>query len=265
MNKRYSTYRLEFIRKAYQEMSVTEVTNAFNSRFKENKKVSAIKSVLCNHNFWRGRRLGGNPMRATRLYTREEVRFLRENYTGRSVEELTSVFNKHFNNNKTKKQIRHFVHNRGLKSGRTGHFEKGRLPWNVGTKGVMKGNSGNFKKGHKHKNWKPLGTERVCSKDDFILIKIAEQDPHRGFSTRYKHKHVVVWEKKHGPVPSGKVVMFKDGNNRNFDISNLILLTRAELLRLNKHKYKNLPNELKPSVLTLSKLEAKTHERVKGK
>ena len=33
-----------------------------------------------------------------------------------------------------------------------------------------------------------------------ILIKIAEPNPCNGVQTRYKAKHVAIWEEHHGPV-----------------------------------------------------------------
>ena len=107
-------------------------------------------------------------------------------------------------------------------------------------------------------NRKPLGHERVCSKDGYVLIKVAERNPHTGFPTRYKHKHVHIWEQAHGPVPAGQVVIFMDGDKLNFEPQNLMLVTRAQLLRLNKHGYKDAPKDIKPSVLALSKLEVQT-------
>jgi hypothetical protein len=58
-------------------------------------------------------------------------------------------------------------------------------------------------------------------------------------------------------------VIFKDGNIRNFDLDNLLLVTRAELLTMNLHDYKNQPEELKPSVLALARVEAKAGFRTR--
>ena len=122
-------------------------------------------------------------------------------------------------------------------------------------------NIGSFKKGHVPANRKPLGTERIDVKDGFIQIKIAEKDPYTGLPTRYKNKHVWLWEQQHGPVPPGMVVAFTDGNKQNCKLSNLMLITRAELLRLNQRGYKDMPDDLKPSVLALTKLEVKVFGR----
>lgn len=200
-------------------------------------------------------------------YTSEQAQFLRDNYTGRSIAELTAIFNDRFGVDKTRQQIKTFVNNRGITSGRTGCFEKGHKPWNTGTKGqgLTGANITSYKKGHAPANRKPLGSERICSKDGFVLIKIAERDPHTGFPTRYKHKHVYIWEQIHGPVPEGMVVAFRDSDKNNIEPENLMLISRAELLWLNQHDYKDTPDELRPSLLALSKLVTKTFAIIKSK
>lgn len=76
-------------------------------------------------------------------------------------------------------------------------------------------------------------------------------------------KHVHVWEQTHGPVPDGMVVVFRDGDKLNINPQNLMIVSRAELLRLNKRGYKNAPADLKPSILALAKLEVKTFSKQK--
>jgi hypothetical protein len=74
-------------------------------------------------------------------------------------------------------------------TGRTGCFEKGDKPWNTGTKGVCKPNSGNFKSGQVSWNKKPVGYERICSKDGYVIVKVAEPNV-------FKLKHRIVWKKQ---------------------------------------------------------------------
>lgn len=145
------------------------------------------------------------------------------------------------------------------RSGKTGRFLEGHRPWNHGTKGqeLTGANSKSFKKGNEPPNRKPLWTERVCKKGGVVLMKVPERDPYTGGSTRYKRKHVYIWEQEHGPVPKGMVVAFIDGDKLNCEPENLMLISRAELLALNQHGYKNMPDELKPKVLALAKLRVK--------
>lgn len=265
MKIRYEIEHIQFLRTGYLLMNTRDLSKAFSAFCARPVSEKAVKSILQNHQITCGRKPKDRLINRVRMFTPIHVKFLKKQYVGRSVNELTRVFNAKFNMNMTRQQIRTAVHNRGFTSGRTGQFEKGQRPWNAGTKGqgIMRPNKTSFKKGHVPPNRRPLGSERVCSKDGFILIKVAEKDPHTGFPTRFKHKHVHVWEQANGPVPEGMVVAFQDGNKLNITIENLMLISRAELLRLNKHGYKNAPDELKPSILALAKLETKTFQMEK--
>jgi hypothetical protein len=256
--KRYTDKQLEFLRAGYARMPICKLLPAFNRKFGLSKTADQLRSTFKNHGITCGRKGKDRIHPGARLYTPAQVRFLRSNYAGRNVENLTKLFNQRFRANKTRGQIKTFVHNRGITCGRSGHFEKGNRPWNTGTKGLCKRNSGCFNKGNMPGNTRLLGSERICSKDGFILIKIAERNPYTGAPTRYKHKHVFLWEQAHGPVPAGKVVAFKDADQTHCVIENLMLISRAVLLRLNWKQYKKMPAELKPSILALAKLETKT-------
>lgn len=258
----YRKKHLDFLRDGYATMLVPELATAFNTMFKLDKTAAQIKSTLSSHGITCGRKHGARLM-PCRLYTPDQALFLRENYASRSVAELTDLFNGQYGTAITKQQIRTFVHNRGITSGRTGQFEKGQKSWNLGKKGYMGANLTSFKKGDAPANRKPLGTERIDSKDGFILVKVAETNLHTGAPTRFKHKHVHVWEQANGKVPKGMVVSFMDGKKENCDLANLMLLTRAELLVANLHGYRDQPDELKPSVLALAKLEAKAGVRTR--
>jgi len=121
----------------------------------------------------------------------------------------------------------------------------------------MKPNSGSFKKGQVPATVKPIGSERICPKDGYMLVKIAEQNPYTGHKTRYKAKHIVVWEKANGKIPEGHVLMFLDGDKLNCSLSNLICISRQEQLLLNRHGFTGLPMELKPTMLATVKVKAR--------
>lgn len=70
-----------------------------------------------------------------------------------------------------------------------------------------------------------------------------------------------IWEQANGPVPKGMVVAFINGDK--CELENLMLISRPELLNLNRLGYKDMPAELKPSVLALSKLQVKTWAKEK--
>jgi len=267
MKKRfkYTAGQVAFLRTGYPRMSIHDLTGAFNRRFELAKTASEIQSTLKNHRIRCGRKGKDRLISQEWLFTVEQIAFVRENYAGRSRAEMTKVFNRHFETDMTVAQITTCVHNRGITSGRTGRFPKGNKPWNAGTsgQGLTGANKGSFKKGSIPPNRKSLGTERICPKDGYLLIKVAEKNPYTGFPTRYKHKHVHIWEQENGPVPKGVIVALRDGDKINCEPENLMLITRAELLNLNRHGYKDMPDKLKPSVLALSKLQVKTWAKEK--
>lgn len=259
----YTAEQLEFLRAGYQTMLVPELARAFNRQFGMEQTAGMIKSTLKNHGITCGRAKGKGTW-ASRLFTPEQDRFLRDNYPLLTLPELTAALNSRFGTVKTKFQVRVYLHNHQIICGRTGCFEKGLTPWNKGIKGYIGANATSFKKGQIPSNYKPLGFERV-TRDGYIEIKIAETNPYTGFPERFRQKHVHVWEQAHGPVPKGHVVVFRDGDKFNCAPENLMCVHRNELLLLNLHKYWEQPEELKPSVLALIKLEAKAGIRTTGK
>ena len=190
-------------------------------------------------------------------YSAEHLEFLRVGYDSMGIPDLARAFNTKFGTGLGDGAIKGVLARAKILSGRTGRFEKGHVSWSAGTKGLVKPNAGNFKKGAIPPNRRPLGAERICPLSGFVLVKVAEKDPHTGALTRYKHKHVHIWEQANGTRPEGMVVAFKDGNKLNCEIDNLMLISRAELLRLNQYNYKEVSEELKPSVLAVAKLEVK--------
>lgn len=184
-------------------------------------------------------------------YSDEMLEWLSANRT-LEINEYTKLFNEAFNCDKTTGQLHSLRKRKGWKTGRTGHFEKGHKPSPLAKpKGP---NKTSFKKGNKPHNWKPVGTE-IISTDGYRKVKVAEPNV-------WEFIHVKAWEESNGKIPEGMVIVFKDGNELNCSIDNLEIITRAEHLQLNKHNYKQCPEEIKPTVLGLAKLEVKTFELI---
>jgi hypothetical protein len=191
-------------------------------------------------------------------YTKEQLHFLRAGYKKMPCRALTAAFNKRFRKKQSVDTIKGTLTRNGFLCGRTGLFDKGNKPWNTGTKGLCKPSSSSFKKGDTPKNQKPLGHERICSKDGYILVKVAERNPYTRHKTRYRFKQHVVWEQHYGKVPKGHALLFLDGNKLNCSIKNLTMITQAENLRLNQLGYMNAPAYIKPSLLAIAKVQVKT-------
>jgi hypothetical protein len=199
------------------------------------------------------------------LYTDEQISFLKNNCS-LSRPELTLMFNERFGTAITQSAISSYCKRYGWLTGRDGRLKKGNKPWNTGLKGrgVCKSNSTSFKKGQVPANVKPLGHERICSKDGFILIKVAEENPYTGAKTRYRLKHQFVWEQHHGDIPDGCVIRFKDGNKFNCEIDNLLCETLAVNLQMNRNRVNDLPDDLIETGQAIARLEVATFTALRG-
>jgi hypothetical protein len=189
-------------------------------------------------------------------YTQDQVYFLTKNVKGRSTAELTKLFNKHFGLELKDSQIRSLKKRQGLTSGIDGRFKPGNVPFNKGKEGIGGWEPTQFKKGHKPHNYMPVGSERV-SGDGYVDVKVS--DPNK-----WRAKHLLVWEKENGPVPKGQVVIFGDGNRRNFELDNLILVSRKQLAILNQNNLIQDDAELTRTGLIVADIIGKIGERKKA-
>lgn len=138
----------------------------------------------------------------------------------------------------TEKQIANLTTRLGLHKPEgyvnSGCFLPGHTPFNKGMKqseytspqGIENSSRTRFQKGQSPVNKKEIGSERIDSKDGYIYIKV--RNDKNDVSNNYVLKHRHIWEQHHGPIPKGHVVVFKDGNRHNLDISNLELRSYAE-------------------------------------
>lgn len=246
----YSEEQLDFIEQGYKKWGLEELTQNFNAEFQLDKTVSAIRGVTRAKKFKSGRTSGDLLKGKSKVFTEAQVEFIKSGYRSMTLAELTAAFAKAFPETPaTEKRIRAFTRNHKILSGRSGHFEKGRIPWTAGKAGtgILKANAGSFKKGSTPANRNPLYSERKRV-DGYLEIKVPERNPFTGAPTRYRLKHQWVWEQVNGPIQDGQILRFKDGNRENCDIDNLELMDRGLHAHLNKAGYNDAPVELKRTI-----------------
>ncbi|QHI28992.1 HNH endonuclease [Acinetobacter haemolyticus] len=185
-------------------------------------------------------------------YTSEQLAYIQANCS-KTRKELTLDVNLIFLTDFTVDQIKSLCTRNKWNTGRTGCFEKGDKPWNTGTKGVCKPNSGNFKKGQQTWNKKPIGYERIRSKDGYVLVKVAEPNV-------FKLKHRVVWEKANGPIPENHVIAFNNLDKTDCRLENLTLMAKAEMVRYSQSFHKLATSETNETCLILAKVKNKIHQ-----
>ena len=193
-----------------------------------------------------------------RTWTDEQEQYLVAHYATTSNAELAAVLGKKNADRVMAKAFRlglkkssEFLSEQSKNKGQGGQFKKGMTPHNKGKKlsdsTKAKLAKTMFKSGNRPHNTLQVGAE-TQDKNGYVMVKIAEPNV-----WRYKH-HIAFGE----PVPKDHKVIFIDGNKRNFDKANLMLVSNAELMNRNTmHRY---PPELVQLLKTLSKLKKRVSE-----
>ena len=204
----------------------------------------------------KGRPKGSKDKKKQHKWTDEEKEYLASIVKGSTYEEITKQMNDKFEYNFSKEQIKGMMYRNKLTTGTVGYFKKGSTPWNKGLKGYMGANKTSFKKGTIPPQYRPVGSERI-TKDGYIEIKV--EDPNK-----WELKHRVIWEQHNGEIPKGYAIIFADGDKSNLDIDNLLLVSRKQLLFMNRNNLRSENKEftkvgvnIANVMLKLSEIESK--------
>ena len=190
-------------------------------------------------------------------YTEIETNYLVANYATTTNEELGRVLGRHADRIASKahrmglKKDKGFLIEQAKKRPNKGQFKKGFTPFNKGKKlsqaTIDKLARTMFKRGNRPHNTLNVGDESE-DKDGYSWVKVAEP-------SEWKLKHHVAFGEE---VPAGFKVIFIDGNKRNFERSNLALISDADLMRQNTNQ--RFPPELRNLIRTLNKLKKRVTE-----
>ena len=166
--------------------------------------------------------------------TDEQIEYLKTIVKGRKVKEIAELLNKKFNENFSTNHISYIKLKYNIRSGPIGTFEKGHVPL----------------------RYRPIGHERI--KNGHVYVKVAEP-------SEYVSKQRYLYEKAYGKIPEGYIVIFADRNRRNFDLNNLMLVSKSEFLIMNdNHLYYQEPELTKSGVLVAKIIEkTRKYERRK--
>lgn len=195
------------------------------------------------------------------IYTDEEKAFMEKIVPGHSYREIQKAFIEKFGWEISLGQIKSYIGNHHLNSGKTGCFQKGHVPSNKGKKMPAevyeKVRHTMFSKGHMPVQHRPVGSERI-NVDGYIEIKVEEPK-------KWRLKHNVIYEQHYGAIPKGHVVVFLDGNKMNLAPENLKLISRGELAIMNKQGLFRMDPELTEASINVVKLIYATSKAKKRK
>ena len=208
-------------------MGLKDLVERFNILFGKSRSYGSISTALCNRGITDPDRSVAKP-----LLTPEQDKFIRENYSNSTNDELTEELNRLYGTNFTTTQIHRFRHDRNIQAKRP-------VPMSAN----------------------PVGHERI--EKGFIMVRVESDHPRvaRDPENKYVPKHLLVWEQAHGSVPKGHYVIFLDGNKMNCGLDNLRLVTGSENIRLQTNGFKDASAELKPSLLLLTKIDVKIRDK----
>jgi hypothetical protein len=176
-------------------------------------------------------------------YTQAQLDFIKAN-SSLPRKETTQLVNEKFGTDFSVINIHALCKRKGWLTGRDGKFKKGQK-YNPNS-GAKSANKTSFKKGGVPHNHRPVGSERI-SKDGYVEIKVAEP-------RKWMLKHRYLWQQINGDIPKSHIVIFEDGDNRNFEASNLRLISCAEHAVINKNKLREVIPAARPAAITLGQL-----------
>lgn len=157
---------------------------------------------------------------------------------------------------------------RGGDVGKDTRFKKGQTSHNKGKKGISYPGmqATQFKKGERRgvaaKLYKPIGTLRI-SKDGYLERKVNDDMPPQ---KRWKAVHRIVWEQSNGAIPSGYIIVFKDGaktiDPSEITIDKLEMISFAENMSRNSY-HNNFPKEVGQLIQLRGQIQRQINKRAK--
>ena len=247
---------------------ISDYHAGFQAAFPRPDVTAALLHGLRKRKGWKVGRAKGRTAGRSLLFSCEEIAWLSENRT-LAVADYRAGFVAAFptRTDVDEGKLHALRKRRGWKTGRTGQFAPGQAPVNKGRR-CPEGVGGRhpnarrtqFRKGQAPLNTKWLGHERV-SDDGYVMISVAETNPHTGYERRYVLKHVHLWEAANGPVPDGFCLKCLDADRTNCDPANWALVPRGVLPRLNGGRatrvmaYDDASPEVRPTLLAMAMVE----------
>ena len=238
-----------------------ELAKLVNEKCGTEFTTSKMKTFRSNHGYKNGMSKGVSKEEYMRRnYPPGMFEYIRDNSWGVSSREMAERCNEKFGTHWTQTGMKQFRQRHGIKSGETGWYQKGHEP---GTKGktieeICKGDpekiarikATQFKKGNRPSNEMQVGTIKVV--DGYKLRKKAMTGTQW---ERWEFLHRAVWEEHNGPIPDGMMVTFKDSDRMNCDISNLMLITKAQNAIMTRKRYRSEDPDITEVGAALAALE----------
>lgn len=232
----YTKEQQNWLIKNYNKVSsYRELTEKFNKLFNLNYNYDAIRRYCLKRLKLRRNESEFNH------YTQEEIEWVRNNYKKYLTkgcfdrEQFIIDFKNKFGKDMNKAKIRHLIEDRAkIRFGRAYHFIK------------------------PSKHSLPLGTERKINGKWYVKVKLEKKglkDHHKNWQKKCRY----MYEKYHNvKLKDDEYVFHLDDNTENFDINNLIMMTKTEAMYYHNSNFQKIGDlQLKKSGILYSKIQAK--------
>lgn len=210
---------------AYPEVIAETIRKKYNVDITPEQVITICK----NHHFKRVT----DPRLRKRNFPIEVQQYIQDHLKGTGPKQMAIELNEHFGTSYTTQHLKSYYHNNGLSSGTTGRFQKGHIPPNKGKKLTQEQRDKIahtwFKKGGTPPNYRPVGSTRI-NVDGYVEIKVRDEK----FGWDLLHR--VLWEKAHGPIPKGKILMFLNGDSTDVRLENLALVEHGDMAMMNHRR-----------------------------
>ena len=263
---RYPPEVHEFVKKWTPKLRDEDLAKACNEALGTAFTKATMKAFRGNHGYTNGQKQWTKEeyWKYQKYYPQGMYEFIRDNSWGVSSKEMAEMVNERFGTDFTPTGMKQFRQRHGIKSGCTGWYQKGHPPGNKGKKLEeyitdperaadirARISATQFKKGQRPMNELPVGAV-VVSSDGYKLRKRSMEGE---LWDRWELLHRAVWEEHNGPIPEGMIISFRDSNKLNCDISNLMMVTKAENAALTKKGFRSGDPELTDAGLALIRLQ----------
>jgi hypothetical protein len=252
----YTPEQLAFIAARSRHMDRAQIAEEFSERFGRAVTAKAIVSTIKRERLPARDRAGINA--GPKLLTPAQDAWLRVAYRQHDRNTVHQMLNRVWGLNLTRSQVKAYLKNHRILSGRTGWLTGANDPRSY--TGPRKANSGCFQSGRapsEARNYRPIGTLRL-SKDGIWERKWTDEGP---VHMRWRSEHSLIWEAEHGPVPDGHAVAFLDGDRENFDLRNLRCVPRGVLARMNHRRNPSGTGEARTALLLAAEIEHRANRR----
>lgn len=225
MAHKYPEGMLEWIKENYINLTLPELTKICNEKFGTNMNTKAMSSLKKRY------KLTGAPKAKvySKTFPEHVCEFIEQNYKGTGHQRMAEMIKEKLGMEYTAQQIKSYYKNHSLNSGLTGYFVKGQPSHNKGVKMspevYEKAKATMFKPGSRPHNANKVGDITLATVG-YYKIKVAEPDV-------WEFCHIRAWQQAYGEIPEGMMVSFKDGNIENWDLENLMLITKGENAQMN--------------------------------